>query len=125
MESFTVAKEMAGRCISTQEETDHWYRIMDEYAREISPTLLLPKPVIPPSKVPSVRTTPAPETIPQTKITTASKLKSVVKKLYVSEDLETIPDNIVVLTQDSEYYDPNDFTVEVPEREKMIPITVN
>ena len=125
MESFTVAKKMAGRCINTQEETDHWYRIMDEYAREISPTLLLPKTVIPPSKLPSVRTTPAPETIPQTKTTTASKLKSVVKKLYVSKDLETIPDNIVILTQDSEYYDPNDFIVEEPEREKMIPITVN
>ena len=64
MESFTVAKEMAGRSINTQEETDDWYRIKDEYAREISPTLLLPKTVIPPSKVPSVRTTPAPETIP-------------------------------------------------------------
>ena len=56
---------------------------MDEYAREISPTLLLPKTVIPPSKVPSVRTTPAPETNPQTKTTTASKLNSVVKKLWV------------------------------------------
>ena len=75
---------------------------------------MLPKTVIPPSKVPSVRTTPAPETIPQTKTTTASKLNSVVKKLYVSKDLETIPDNIVVLTQDSEYYDPNDFIVEEP-----------
>ena len=81
MESFAVANEMAGRCINTQEETDHWYRIMDEYAREISPTLLVPKTNIPPSKVPSVRTTLAPETIPQTKTTTASKLNSVVKKL--------------------------------------------
>ena len=48
-----------------------------------------------------------------------------VKKLYVSKDLETIPENIVVPTQDSEYYDPNDFTVEELEREKMIPVTVN
>ena len=125
MESFTVAKEMAGRSINTLEETEHWYRIMDEYAREISPSLLLPKTVIPPPKVPSVRSTPAPETNPQPKTTTASKLKSVVKKLYVPKDLETIPENIVVLTQDSEYYDPNDFTVEEPKREKMIPITVN
>ena len=125
MESFNVAKEMAVRSINTQEQTDHWYRIMDEYAREISPTLLLPKPIIPPSKVPSVRTTPAPETIPQTKITTASKLNSVVQKLYVTKELETIPANIVVLTQDSEYYDPNDFIVEEPEREKRIPITVS
>jgi hypothetical protein len=36
----------------------------------------------------------------------------VVKKLYVPKDLETIPENIVVLTQDSEYHNPNDFTVE-------------
>ena len=39
--------------------------------------------------------------------------------------METIHENFVVLTQDSEYYDPNDFTVEEPEREKIIPITVN
>ena len=86
---------------------------------------MLPKTVIPPSKVPSVRTTPAPETIPQMKTTTASKLNSVVQKLCVTKELETIPAKIVVLTQDSEYYDPNDFIVEEPEREKMIPITVN
>ena len=96
MEKFTVAKEMAGHSINTQEETDHWYRIMDEYAREISPTLLQPRTVVPPSKVPSVRTTPATETIHQTK-TTTSKLKSVVKKLYVPKDLETIPENVIVL----------------------------
>ena len=39
--------------------------------------------------------------------------------------METIPAKIVVLTQDSEYYDPNDFIVEEPERQKMIPITVS
>jgi hypothetical protein len=49
----------------------------------------------------------------------------VVQKLDVTKELETIPAKIVVLTQDSEYYDPNDFIVEEPEREKRIPITVS
>ena len=117
MESFTIAEKMAVRSINTPEETIHWYRIMDEYAREISPSLVQPTtvvPNIPPSKVPSVRSTPATETIHQTH-TTTSKLKSVVKKLYVPKDLETISENIIVLTQESQE----------PERQRMIPITVN
>jgi hypothetical protein len=121
---------MVNRVVNTAEETAHWNNIMNDYAKVLSPPLA---PTVEPSSATSVRYAPptGPPTGPSSttqKITKPTIVthavrnqvaQSAVKQLNIANELESIPEVFIELTQDDS--DTSDSEDEF--RERRVPIT--